>query len=257
MPELPEAETIVRSLRTPLTGRRIASAEFLSRRVSRDSPERLVGRTVADVRRYGKQIVVALDGLNVLVKLGMTGSLLWNSEPGPYTRAVIESDGGRLCFDDIRQFGSLSLLDGEPDTLGPDPLETGPEEFVARLRSRDRAVKPLLLDQSFLRGIGNIYADEALFRAGLHPEARARRLTNERALELREAIVRLLTEAIEHRGSSISDYVDAAGEKGGFQKLHRVYGREGEPCVVCGSPVRRIVLAQRGTHFCPACQRKR
>ena len=255
MPELPEAETIVRSLGPHVDGGLIVRAEFRTRRVSRDRAEELAGRVVERTERYGKQILMRLDRGWLLVKLGMTGSLLWNSEPGTYTRALIEFEHGHLCYDDVRQFGSLSLLGSPPDRLGPDPLEVAPDEFVRRLRARDTEVKRVLLDQSFLRGIGNIYADEALFRAGIRPRTRTRRLPIQRALLLHGEIAALLTAAIEHRGSSVSDYVDAAGDKGSFQNLHRVYGRGGEPCHQCGSPIRRIVVAQRGTHYCPTCQR--
>lgn len=256
MPELPEAETIVRSLRPRLAGRRVLSVRFLSARVSRDRPERIAGQTVRDVRRHGKRVWLAFDTGGLLVKLGMTGRLLADHPPGPYTRARIELDGMTLNFDDIRQFGSLQLLDAEPAGMGPDPLEISAEEFAARLRGRDTQLKRLLLDQTFVRGIGNIYADEALFRAGIHPLARTRRLGKDRALRLHRVLIELLELAIRHRGSSISDYVDAAGERGGFQSLHQVYGREGEPCPACGAPIRRIVAAQRGTHFCARCQRR-
>lgn len=256
MPELPEAETIVRSLRPHVESRRILAAEFHARRVSKDDPALLAGRLVQSVGRYGKQILLQLDRGYLLVKLGMTGSLLWGSEPSPYTRALLEFEHGHVCFDDIRQFGSLHLLASPPTAYGPDPFEISALDFAARLRQRNTEVKKLLLDQSFVRGIGNIYADEALFRAGIHPLARSRTLRPARAAALHTVTVELLTTAIAHRGSSISDYVDAAGEKGSFQQLHQVYGREGLPCVRCEAPVRKIVVGQRGTHFCPQCQRR-
>lgn len=170
MPELPEAETIVRSLRGHLEGARITRVEFRSARVSKSDPARLAGTTVAGVNRYGKQILWELDRGWVLVKLGMTGALLWNSEPGPYTRALVELTNGHVCFDDIRQFGSLSVMATPPNTLGPDPLEITSAAFAQRLRQRDTEVKKLLLDQKFVRGIGNIYADEALFPRRNPPE---------------------------------------------------------------------------------------
>ncbi len=240
-----------------MSGRTIVSAAFLAKRVSRDDPAQLIGRTIRTVARHGKQLLLELDRGFVHVKLGMTGALLVNGEAGAYTRAVLEfDDGSHLLYDDIRQFGSLRLVEAPPAALGPDPLELTPAEFIARIRARRGKLKPLLLNQGFVRGLGNIYVDEALFRGGLHPLARAERLTMARAGKLHGAIVELLEEAIAHRGSSISDYVDAAGERGSFQKLHRVYGREGEPCVECGSAIRRLVVAQRGTHFCPHCQRR-
>ena len=257
LPELPEAETIARSLRSAVSGRTIVTVAFLAKRVSQDDPARLAGRTIRTVVRHGKQVMLELDRGFVHVKLGMTGALLVNAVAGAYTRAVFDlDDGSRLSFDDIRQFGSLSLIDAPPATLGPDPLEIDAVTFAARLRARRGKLKPLLLNQSFLRGLGNIYVDEALFRAGLHPLAAAERLKPARAEGLHAAIAELLTDAIAHRGSSISDYVDAAGERGSFQNLHRVYGKEGQPCVNCGEHIRRIVVVQRGTHFCPHCQRR-
>lgn len=258
MPELPEAETIVRSLRPYLEGRCITVAEFLSKRVSTDVAETLAGERIIAVKRHGKQILFEFEsGLMALVKLGMTGALLVNAEPGKHTRAVFTLEGsGNLLFDDIRQFGSIKLLNAAPARLGPDPLEVSADEFAARLRSRNTQVKRALLDQTFVRGIGNIYADEALFRAGIDPRARTRRLKVERARRLHEAVVEVLTEAIAHRGSSVSDYVDATGSQGEFQARHRVYRKTGQACVQCGTPVRRTVLAQRGTHYCPACQHR-
>ena len=208
--------------------------------------------------RHGKQLLLELDRGYLHVKLGMTGALLVNGVATDYTRAILEfEDGSHLLYEDIRQFGSLSLLAVPPSGLGPDPLELTAAGFAAGLRQKRGRMKALLLNQAFLRGLGNIYVDEALFRAGLHPLARAERLTRERAEQLHACIVELLEEAIAHRGSSISDYVDASGERGSFQKLHRVYGREGQACVTCGGPIQRVVVAQRGTHFCPHCQRKR
>lgn len=257
MPELPEAETIVRSLRPKLEGRRIEYADFRSRRVSPHSARLLIGRGIESVRRHGKHILLVFEHGCARIKLGMTGSLLINQAPGPYTRAVVGfDDGTHLCFDDIRQFGSIELLDGEPTGLGPDPFELSSEEFAKRLKKRKTEAKRLLLDQGFVRGVGNIYADEALFRAGIHPKARTQRLTLDRAGILHAELLAVLSLAIENRGSSVSDYVDASGQQGGFQHLHRVYRRQGQPCPFCGTPIRRIVVAQRGTHFCPRCQRR-
>ncbi len=262
MPELPEVETIARTLAPRIVGRRIASARFASRFVMREDPERaaarLRGRTVIALRRYGKFLSLELDaGVVLAIHLGMTGKLLWNGEAGPHTRAVFDLDGARLVYDDIRQFGRIEVSECLPARiarLGPEPLAISEAEFLDRLKGRGR-IKPLLLNQAFLRGMGNIYVDEALFRARIHPRALAARLGRERARRLHRAIAEVLTAAIESGGSSISDYVDAEGRKGGFQAQHRVYGREGEPCVVCGTPIQRMVVAQRGTHYCPKCQR--
>lgn len=265
MPELPEVETIVRSLAPRLKGRRILNAEFRCARVLLGDAEaasaRLAGARIGAVRRHGKFIVVELSGgANLVIHLGMTGRLLLDTaaEPGRHTHAVFTLDGGFLLYDDIRQFGRIEFAEGLPRrtaALGPDPLEIGGHEFLWRLRSRRSKIKPLLLNQTFLRGLGNIYCDEALFRARIHPRAIASRLSRDRALRLLKAIVETLEESIASRGSSVSDYVDADGHRGSFQLRHRVYQKTGEPCVECGTPIRRILVAQRGTHFCPRCQR--
>jgi formamidopyrimidine-DNA glycosylase len=264
MPELPEVETIVRSLAPYLTGRRIISAEFSCVRIMRSdaaaTSRGLAGRRINGVRRRGKFILMDLeDGQCFAVHLGMTGKLLMNAQPGKHTHAVVTLDRGVLLYDDMRQFGRLELCSGIPariDRLGPEPLEVAFEEFAHRLRARKMGIKALLLDQAFLRGVGNIYADEALFRARIHPLAPASSLRKQRTVRLYESIRKVLTEAIERRGSSVSDYVDTDGREGSFQQLHRVYQRTGEPCVVCGSRIKRILVAQRGTHYCPKCQKR-
>lgn len=255
MPELPEAESIARSLAPHLTGRRIEQCRFLAPRALRGEPFDLSGRTITGARRYGKQVLLELDRGVLVVRLGMTGALLLDRQPGPYTRALLQLDGGTLCFDDIRQFGWLEWLEAPPEKLGPDPLELDFGGFLARLRSRRGRVKPLLLNQSFLRGVGNIYADESLFHAGIHPLTEVRRLGPRHALRLWTALRQVLGEAIARGGSSISNYVDGGGHRGRFQEMHMVYGREGEPCKRCGHPIRRIVVAQRGTHYCAQCQK--
>lgn len=214
-----------------------------------------MGRTIQRVRRYGKAVLLELDRGCLLVQLGMTGKLLWQGERGPYTRAILTIDRGEILFDDVRQFGSLRWCAEPPAHLGPDPLEISRDELRARLERRQGRIKPLFLNQGFLRGIGNIYADEILHRAGIHPRAAASRLGESRVGRLHDAMAQVLTEAIAHGGSSISDYVDADGRAGSFQLLHRVYGKAGEPCPACGAKIRRIVVAQRGTHYCARCQR--
>jgi formamidopyrimidine-DNA glycosylase len=264
VPELPEVETVARSI-APLVGRRILSAEFRCPRVLRGSnPERMAaclqGRRIASVRRYGKFILVSLRGEGFLViHLGMTGRLLLAGEPGKHTHAILTLDRGLLLYDDPRQFGCFQYSAEFPQRvarLGPEPLEISLDEFVAALGRRKTRMKALLLNQRFLRGMGNIYADEALFRAGIHPLAIASRLRRERARLLHEAIGKVLREAIDAGGSSISDYVDAEGRKGFFQFSHRVYQRTGQPCLVCGTPIRRILVTQRSSHFCPKCQKR-
>jgi formamidopyrimidine-DNA glycosylase len=262
VPELPEVETVVRSLAPRLPGRTIVSASFSSRFVVRqdfaDLAARLKGQRIAAVRRHGKFIVIELERGSLTIHLGMTGKLLLGSEPSKYARALFELDEGVLIYDDIRHFGRIEWSEALPErveALGPDALTISLEDFQERLRRRPARIKPLLLNQSFLRGMGNIYTDEALFAARIHPKAIASRLSKVRSKRLHEAMVDILSMAIRHKGSSISDYVDAAGNRGSFQLLHQVYGRAGEPCPVCGTPIRRIVVGGRGTHYCPKCQR--
>ena len=264
MPELPEVETVTRSI-APLVGRRIVAAEFRCLRVLRggdpdDMAARIQGKKIAGVKRYGKFIVVSLGGGGYLViHLGMTGRLLLGGAAGKHTHAIVTLDRGVLLYDDSRQFGCLQYSQEFPARvakLGPEPLEVPFAEFAAALRRRKTRIKALLLNQAFLRGLGNIYADESLFRAGIHPLAVASRIRNDRARRLYDAIIAVLTEAIAAGGSSISDYVDAQGRKGFFQMSHRVYQRTGEPCVKCGTPIRRLLVAQRSSHFCPKCQKR-
>jgi len=264
MPELPEVETVTRSI-APLVGRRIVSAEFRCLRILRGGdPDRisaaLAGRKIAGVKRYGKFIVASLGGGGYLtIHLGMTGRLLLGGPAGKHTHAILTLDKGALLYDDSRQFGCIQYSGEFPKRvarLGPEPLEIGVEDFVAGLKRRKTSVKALLLNQAFVRGIGNIYADEALFRAGIHPQTMAARLRADRARKLHAAIGEVLSQAIDAGGSSISDYVDAEGRKGFFQFQHRVYQRTGEPCVKCGAPVKRILVAQRSSHFCGRCQKR-
>lgn len=260
MPELPEVETVVRTLSPYLLGRKIVSARFTSRFVTPGDRAKLArqvaGRRIESIARRGKFIVIGLDRGQLVVHLGMTGKLLSAGVPTIHTYGNFTLDDGVLLYDDPRQFGRIEWGDARVKKLGPEPLEIGLAEFSARLKSRKTRVKPLLLNQAFLAGLGNIYVDEILFASGIHPLANASRLSAARAARLHQAIVEIITLAIEHRGSSISDYVDADGNRGNFQMLHRVYGRDGEACTVCGTPIKKAVVASRGTHYCPVCQRR-
>lgn len=264
MPELPEVETVVRTLAPHVTGLRILNAEFTQPRVLRGSADEtarmLKGRTIQSVSRHGKFIVFTLKpAAFLIVHLGMTGKLLWNGAPAKHTHAVFTLNGGTLLYNDSRQFGRIEAareLPANVQKLGPDALSVSLEDFTRLLRQRKSRMKSVLLNQMFVRGLGNIYVDEALFRAGIHPLASSATLRKPRVAKLYEAMREVLTEAIDRRGSSISDYVDAAGQRGSFQQLHRVYRRTGEPCVTCGSPIERTLVAQRGTHFCPKCQKR-
>jgi formamidopyrimidine-DNA glycosylase len=259
MPELPEVETIVRELRPRLTGRHIVSAEVLHPRITRFCTEDLgsviSGCRIDEVLRRGKFILLRLDRGWITIHLGMTGKIVFDARPGPHTRAVFVLDDSTLLYQDSRMFGSIEWS-AEPHRiarLGPDALASG--DLPPDLLRRRSPVKAALLNQSVFSGIGNIYADEALFRAGIHPGRRADRLSRARAARLAAVIRDLMAEAVAFRGSSVSDYVDTEGRRGSFQQRHQVYGREGQPCGRCGTAIRRIVLAGRGTHYCPKCQR--
>ncbi|HSB69477.1 MAG TPA: bifunctional DNA-formamidopyrimidine glycosylase/DNA-(apurinic or apyrimidinic site) lyase [Candidatus Methylomirabilis sp.] len=272
MPELPEVEVIRRDLVPRVEGRRIEQVSLAERRLTRrrGTPRQvisaLVGRHVICLRRRGKFFLFDLGGDSLVVRLGMTGQLLWweNGEgfhPDRHTHAcLVFAGGGVLSYRDIRKFGEMFVLptaEVEGDLgLGVEPLS--PAFTAEALRALCRAstrIKPLLLNQTKIAGIGNIYADEALFRAGIRPTRRAASLRPEEVRALRDAIRHVLRAGIRHRGSSIANYRDAEGEPGRFASRHRVYHRHGRPCLLCGTPIRRIVLGQRGTHFCPRCQR--
>jgi formamidopyrimidine-DNA glycosylase len=260
VPELPEVETVVRTLGPYLVGRRIISAQFTSRFVTPGNRAKLArrvgGRRIESVTRRGKFIVIAFDDGALAVHLGMTGKLLVSGVATVHTHGVFTLDDGVLLYDDPRQFGRIEWGSTRVAKLGPEPLLVGLAEFSKRLRARKTRVKPLLLNQAFIAGLGNIYVDEMLFASGIHPLAQASRLSAPRVARMHQAMVDILTLAIEHRGSSISDYVDADGNRGNFQMMHRVYGRKGEPCVICGTAIKKAVVASRGTHYCPVCQKR-
>ncbi len=282
MPELPEVETIAQGVDARLRGDRIVEAWFGSHREPFKTPparqaKGLEGRTILAVHRTGKHIVCELSAPSAgplkqpsvhpeaqwIVHLGMTGRLLVTTPEGPvaaHTHARLTLASGReLRFVDPRRFGRLELRDlGRVAAFagpGAEPLTIGPDEFAALFRGRKLAIKAALLNQTLLAGVGNIYADESLFRAGIRPRRRAGRLTRAELERLRLGLRAVLEQAIRQGGSSVSDYVDADGVRGFFQLEHRVYQRTGEPCRACGTPIRRVVVAGRSTHFCPQCQR--
>ena len=262
MPELPEVETVVRTLRPAIVGRKILNAEFTGLRILIGSPRKtanaLAGRKIVSITRHGKFIAIKLDHGYLVVHLGMTGRLRVDGEMSKWTHAIFTLDKGTLLYQDPRQFGRIEYGDELPArvaALGPEPLEVTLEEFTRRLKLRKSPVKAVLLNQAVVRGVGNIYADEALFRAGVHPKRIAASLRADCIERIFHAMREVLEEAIASRGSSVSNYVDAEGNKGGFQNEHRVYQRTGEPCVNCGAPIKRIVVGQRSTHFCGKCQK--
>jgi formamidopyrimidine-DNA glycosylase len=291
MPELPEVETIARGLASRVTGDVIESVWLGSKPEPLKSPAAeivttLESRRIVSVRRVGKHIVFDLESNGVgwapspartrrravagrsarptqnqaqwIVHLGMTGRVVVcdpQAEVAKHTHAILRLASGReLRFVDPRRFGRLSVAHGF-ETVGSEPLEVELDRFVSLFRGRKTPIKSALLNQKLLRGVGNIYADESLFRAGVRPRRRAASLTREDLRRLYLAVQEVLKEAIALGGSSVSDYVDADGEEGFFQLQHRVYGREGEPCLVCKTPIKRVVIAGRSSHYCPKCQK--
>jgi formamidopyrimidine-DNA glycosylase len=273
VPELPEVETVVRDLRQLVVGRRFAAVRVGRGRLRRPwQPAwggRLLGRRVEAVRRRGKWIVVEVDGPGrLLFHLGMTGQLTVapaDAAAPPHTHLVfpLDDDATELRFRDVRRFGSATLFADDAaleaffarSGLGPEPFGVAAAYWRGRLAATARPLKAVLLDQRVVAGVGNIYADEALFEARLHPARIASALDARAADRLRRAVEAVLKRAIERRGSSIRDYVGGGGQPGAYQNEFRVYGRTGAPCRRCGAPVERVRLAGRSTHFCPQCQR--
>ncbi len=270
MPELPEVETIANGLQKRVSGDRIESVWLGSKPEPLKSPAREIARTlegarVERVRRVGKHIVFDLQSPRNgshpqwIVHLGMTGRMLVASpetDLPKHTHLVARLASGReLRFVDPRRFGRLEVRANGFRGPGAEPLEIGAEDFARLFHRRNAPIKALLLNQKLLHGVGNIYADESLFRAGVRPRRRANMLTRRELRKLHAALRQVLQEAIAAGGSSVSDYVDADGEAGFFQFQHRVYGREGEPCLVCKKKIKKIVVAGRGTHYCPRCQK--
>jgi len=273
MPELPEVETIRRQLEPEITGRRIVAAEVLDERWARPTRPRkveraLAGRTIEGVERRGKYLLLRLEGDSTLaMHLRMTGNLLLEdgSPDPPYLRAQLRLDGGRrLLFTDPRRFGhAVVLRDHELDEyfaarLGVEPLSDAltAAELCRRAAGRRAPLKSFLLNQLGVAGIGNIYADEALFRAELHPLSPAGSMKPEDCVRLRLGIVEALEAGLRSGGASIDDYRDARGQQGAMQDEFLVHTREGKPCPRCGGEIERIVVAGRSTYFCPSCQRR-
>jgi formamidopyrimidine-DNA glycosylase len=277
MPELPEVETLARGLQQSVAGRRIVSVA-LGKTDFIDDPaaleQYLPGQLIERVERFGKFMLVRLssaqngvavhkDAGSLLVHLGMTGHLSPRPAAEPLSKHThvrfLLDDGRELRYTDPRRFGRMAYLSGEnlPAELvrfGADPLEVSEPEFTALLESRKSRIKALLLDQSALRGVGNIYADESLWRAKIHPKRIAARLSPDESRKLRRSLQEILREAIALRGSSISDFLDAEGQPGEYQRRHRAYGREAKPCYRCKTAIRRTIVAGRSSYFCPKCQ---
>ncbi len=274
MPELPEVETVVRGLRPALSGKRITRVRLGKTDFIEDPAalkEHLPGRRISSVRRYGKFLLFDLESINgdprkslLLIHLGMTGQILLCNPDAPiatHTHAYFTlDDGSEMRYRDIRRFGSIRILPGDAPTgilspLGLDPLEATEEQFRTRLKGRHARIKALLLDQRVLRGMGNIYTDESLWHAKIHPTRLGAKLNAKELHCLYVAMRRVLAQAIRFRGSSISDYVDSQGMPGRFQQRHRVYQREGQRCFRCGARIKREKVGGRSSYFCPKCQR--
>jgi len=269
MPELPEVETIARGLARWFAGRVILRCRHVSPHLLKGSGRaglrRLPGRRIVDIRRRGKYLIFELGrGMKMVFHLKMTGQFLVcgaDDARDRHTHLVLSFGRRReIRFRDTRKFGRLYLVNGDvrrvlPETLGPEPLDVGRRRFLDLLGRRRGRLKSLLVNQSFLAGIGNIYADEILFDARLAPLRPASGLDPVEARRLWRSMRRILARAVRCGGSSIRDYADAEGRLGRFQLEHKVYGRAGVPCPRCGVAVRRLVVGGRATHFCPSCQK--
>jgi len=281
MPELPEVETVARGLDKRVSGDTVESVWLGEKPEPLKSPAKEIAAVlersrIARVRRVGKHIVFDLERASGgpktkarpygqwIVHLGMTGRVQVaqpKDELLKHTHAVLKLKSGReLRFVDPRRFGRLAVVRLDKKAAagfaapGDEPLDSQADRFVELFHKRKTPIKSALLNQKLLSGVGNIYADEALFRAGIRPRRRASSLTREQLTKLHAALKEVLNEAIALGGSSVSDYVDADGKEGFFQLQHRVYGREGEPCLVCETPIKRLVIAGRSSHYCPHCQ---
>jgi formamidopyrimidine-DNA glycosylase len=273
MPELPEVEFVARQLRADLIGRviervHVAWARSVQGMFPDEFAARLAGRRVRDIQRRGKYLLMRLDADETLVvHRRMSGNLVLSPPARDvlYVRVAFElDDGRRLLYSDPRKFGRLALVadDDLPRlfaALGPEPLDDDftPAALAKRLGSQRRAIKAVLLDQSVVAGLGNIYADEALYRAGIHPLRPAGSLSDGEVAALRDAIQAVLRTGIEHGGTTFGRHRDAYDEAGTNLEHIEVYRHTGQPCARCGTPIERIVVAQRGTHYCPTCQRMR
>lgn len=272
MPELPEVETIRRTLEPLVVGRRIERFDVLCAALRwplpADMAGRLVGRAVSSLDRRAKYLIVRLDdGAAWLIHFGMSGRLVHthdaHAQPQKHDHVLVTlSDGGRLVFNDPRRFGFMRLEPGSGsgcfDGLGPEPLDEAAFEagylFSTAHKTR-RSIKDVLMDQRVVAGLGNIYVNEALHLAGVRPGRGARRLTRVECVRIVDAVRAVLAEAIEHRGSTVSDFLDGIGRRGGYQWRRRVYDRAGRPCPGCATPIKAVVIGQRSSFYCPRCQR--
>lgn len=266
MPELPEVETIRRELEKAVLGKKITEVcvhhPVVIRQPSVEKfKKELSGASIKNILRQAKVLILELsNGKSLVIHLKMTGQLIY---PGDAKKSRVSfklSDGKWLDFNDQRLFAELRLLDDWHDLkfiqkLGPEPFDITEEEFKQMLKPKKTKIKPLLMDQTFISGVGNLYAAEALFRAKIHPQRAAASLSDKEKEHLFREIKDTLSEAIKYKGSSVDQYVQLSGQYGDYVRYHKVYDREGKPCLVCKTPIKRISLGGRGTYFCPKCQR--
>lgn len=269
MPELPEVQTIIEDIQKKTMGRTIREITFVTPSVWRNGvpdDESIAGSKIVSLERKGKHILMHLSNKRTLIiHLKMTGKLVVgrkNNLPEKHTHLIVRFDRGELRFNDIRRFGYLDYAKSSElgkleylAALGPDAKEIPKDEFVRILKSKSKMIKAALLDQNLISGMGNIYTDETLFAAGVHPARKSSNLSIDRLRKLHAIMNTILDRAIIARGSSISDYVDGIGRKGKFQKSLKVYSRAGRPCPKCGAAIRVKKIAGRSSYFCPQCQR--
>ena len=266
MPELPEVETIKRDLEQVIKGSKIIEVVINNPVVIREPSaqkfkKELTGVTIKNILRRAKVLILELSsGKALTIHLKMTGQLVYPGD-GKNSRVTFRLAGGKsIDFNDQRLFADLRVLDDWHtlkfiQTLGPEPFDITLGQFKDMLKPKKTKIKPLLLDQTFISGIGNLYAAEVLFRSGIDPQRSAQSLNDKEKESLFNEIKKVLQEAIHHGGSSVDNYVRLSGKPGGYAAYHKVYGREGKPCLVCKSAIKRISLGGRGTYFCPKCQK--
>jgi formamidopyrimidine-DNA glycosylase len=272
MPELPEVETVVRRLRSSVVNQKIQKVRIVTPKIVRPPAgpfiKSLQGAIIRKISRKGKFILITLDPAGTLIlHLKMTGQVLLETTATPgdqHTHLILSfySSPIHMHYRDIRKFGFFDFLSGgavgEPlylKKIGPDPLEISPKTFFERIRHKKRSIKSVLLDQSVISGLGNIYVDESLFLSGVHPQIKASTLSPDQARTLFRIIKKILNRAIDLQGSTLRNFRTPDGNSGGYQKFHQVYRRKGQSCPRCGSSIAKMIVAGRGTHYCPSCQR--
>lgn len=266
MPELPEVETIKRELEKAVLGKKIIEVKVNNSKVIKEPKKEaflkgLKNATIKNALRKGKLLILELaSGKSLTIHLKMTGQLIYPGDAQQSRVSFRLSDNKWLDFNDRRLLGELRLVNDWTSLkfvkeLGPEPFDLNVDKFKQLLVNKNTKIKPLLMDQTFIAGVGNLYAAEALFRAKIHPERPASSLSEKEKESLFKETTAVLNEAIKYKGSSVDQYIQLSGKPGDYIKYHKVYGREGQACFVCKTPIKRITLGSRGTYFCPKCQK--